>query len=91
MRLIFFFVLSGFLLFLPYVRRPHRETARRQCSSARNFAMHRIARIMPGYLVIFLLCNFVFQVAYVENPTIQAVGTDDGTGMITDPGSCWPT
>jgi peptidoglycan/LPS O-acetylase OafA/YrhL len=39
---------------------------------------------MPGYLVIFLLCNFVFQVAYLQNATLQPLGTDDGTGMITN-------
>jgi peptidoglycan/LPS O-acetylase OafA/YrhL len=53
--------------------------------STRNFVIHRIARIVPGYLAIFLLCNYVFQVVYVENPALQAIGTDEGTGMITDP------
>jgi peptidoglycan/LPS O-acetylase OafA/YrhL len=86
MSLIFFFVLSGFLLYLPYVRRLTEDASVATVPSARNFAIHRIARIMPGYLVIFLLCNYVFQVAYVENPTLQEVGTDNGTGMITDPG-----
>jgi len=86
MSLIFFFVLSGFLLYLPYVRRLTEEASVATAPSARNFAIHRIARIMPGYLVIFLLCNYVLQVAYVENPTLQDIGTDNGTGMITDPG-----
>lgn len=86
MSLIFFFVLSGFLLYLPYVRRLTEDASVATAPSARNFAIHRIARIMPGYLVIFLLCNYVFQVAYIENPTLQDVGTDNGTGMITDPG-----
>jgi peptidoglycan/LPS O-acetylase OafA/YrhL len=86
MSLIFFFVLSGFLLYLPYVRRLTEEASVATAPSAKNFAIHRIARIMPGYLVIFLLVNYVFQVAYVENPTLQDVGTDNGTGMITDPG-----
>jgi peptidoglycan/LPS O-acetylase OafA/YrhL len=53
--------------------------------STRNFVLHRVARIMPGYLAIFLICNYVFRVAYVENPALQPSGTDDGTGMITDP------
>jgi peptidoglycan/LPS O-acetylase OafA/YrhL len=48
--------------------------------------VHRFARIMPAYLVIFLLVNFVLQVSYVQNPALQPLGTDDGTGMITDPG-----
>ncbi|MGV0715362.1 acyltransferase [Mycolicibacterium sp. XJ662] len=85
MSLIFFFVLSGFLLFLPYVRRLTDDAAVATPPSARNFAVHRIARIVPGYLVIFLVCNYVFGVVYVENPTVQALGTDEGTGTITDP------
>ncbi|BBY79693.1 acyltransferase [Mycolicibacterium pulveris] len=85
MSLIFFFVLSGFLLFLPYVRRLTEDAAVATAPSARNFAIHRFARIVPGYLVIFLLCNYVFGVVYVENPTEQALGTDAGTGTITDP------
>lgn len=86
MSLIFFFVLSGFLLYLPYVRHLVQDAAVATAPSARNFAIHRVARIVPGYLVIFLLCNYVFQVVYVENPTVQTIGTDEGTGMITDPG-----
>ncbi|WP_234785102.1 acyltransferase family protein [Mycolicibacterium elephantis] len=85
MSLIFFFVLSGFLLFLPYVRRLTEDAAVATAPSARNFAIHRFARIVPGYLVIFLLCNYVFGVVYVANPTEQALGTDAGTGTITDP------
>lgn len=85
MSLIFFFVLSGFLLFLPYVRRLTEDAPAATAPSARNFAIHRIARILPGYLVIFLLCNYVFAVVYVENPTVQTIGTSEGTGTITDP------
>ena len=40
---------------------------------------------MPGYLAIFLIVNFVLQASYVDNPALQPVGTDAGTGMITDP------
>ena len=86
MSLIFFYALSGFLLFLPYVRNLTEERSVAKLPSTKNFAAHRIARIIPGYLAIFLLCNFVFQVAYVTNPALEAVGTDDGTGMITNPG-----
>ncbi|MCW2515230.1 MAG: oatA 2 [Mycobacterium sp.] len=83
--LIFFYVLSGFLLFLPYVRNLTQPRALAGLPSTKNFALHRIARILPGYLVIFLLVNFVFQVAYVQNPATVTPGTDEGTGMITDP------
>jgi peptidoglycan/LPS O-acetylase OafA/YrhL len=85
LSLIFFYVLSGFLLFLPYVRGLTRDRSAATAPSTRNFALHRVARILPGYLVIFLLVNFVFQVAYVQNPVYQPLGTEDGTGMITDP------
>jgi peptidoglycan/LPS O-acetylase OafA/YrhL len=85
MSLIFFYVLSGFLLFLPYVRRLTEDASDATIPSTKNFAIHRFARIVPGYLAIFLLCNYVFQVVYVDNPALQQVGTDKGTGMITDP------
>ena len=85
MSLIFFYVLSGFLLFLPYVRKLTEDRASAHMPSLANFAMHRIARILPGYLAIFLICNFVFHVVYVQNPALQPPATDDGTGTITDP------
>ncbi|HKP40999.1 acyltransferase [Mycobacterium sp.] len=85
LSLIFFYVLSGFLLFLPYVRKLTEERGTANAPSAANFAMHRVARILPGYLAIFLICNFVFQIVYVQNPSLQPLGTEDGTGMITDP------
>jgi peptidoglycan/LPS O-acetylase OafA/YrhL len=85
MSLIFFYVLSGFLLFLPYVRKLTEDPSVATLPSTRNFAIHRFARIVPGYLAIFLLCNYVFHVVYVDNPTLQPIGTDKGTGMITDP------
>ena len=85
MSLVFFYVLSGFLLFLPYIRNLLEDPAVATIPSTRNFAIHRFARIVPGYLAIFLLCNYVFQVVYVQNPALQQIGTDKGTGMITDP------
>ena len=86
MSLIFFYVLSGFLLFLPYIRNLTAPRTDAELPSTRNFALHRIARILPGYIVIFLLVNFVLQTAFVENPALQTPGTDEGVGMITDPG-----
>jgi len=82
--LVYFFVLSGFLLFLPYVRNLVDERA--GMPNVTDYVVHRFARIVPCYLVIFLFVNYVLQIAYVQNPAIQPVGTDDGTGMITDPG-----
>ncbi|MUL67660.1 acyltransferase [Mycobacterium sp. CBMA 234] len=82
LSLIFFYALSGFLLFLPYVRN---LIENRELPSTANFAVHRVARILPGYLVIFLLCNYLLQIAYVQNASMQPTRTEDGTGMITDP------
>ncbi|MCW2558750.1 MAG: oatA 2 [Mycobacterium sp.] len=82
--LVYFFVLSGFLLFLPYVRNLVDERAK--MPDVTDYLVHRLARIIPCYLVIFLFVNYVLQIAYVQNPAIQPLGTDDGTGMITDPG-----
>jgi len=82
--LIFFYVLSGFLLFLPYVRNLVADRESAKLPSTKNFAIHRFARIMPGYLAIFLLCNYVFSVAYVQNAAMQPPRTEDGTGTITN-------
>lgn len=82
--LIFFYVLSGFLLFLPYLRNLVADRSAAVLPSTKNFAIHRFARIMPGYLVIFLLCNYVFSVAYVQNAALQPPRTDAGTGTITN-------
>jgi peptidoglycan/LPS O-acetylase OafA/YrhL len=82
--LVYFFVLSGFLLFLPYVRNLVDERAK--MPDVTDYVVHRLARIVPCYVVIFLFVNYVLQIAYVQNPAIQPLGTDDGTGMITDPG-----
>lgn len=84
--LVYFFVLSGFLLFLPYVRNLADERSVAKMPNTGDYAVHRIARIMPVYIVIFLIVNFLLRVSYVENPALQPLGTDDGTGMITDPG-----
>jgi peptidoglycan/LPS O-acetylase OafA/YrhL len=85
LTLIFFYVLSGFLLFLPYVRNLLKDRDAADLPSTKNFAVHRIARILPGYLFIFLVCNYVLRVAYVENAALQPPASDYGTGMITDP------
>lgn len=84
LALILFFVLSGFLLFLPYVRRLTKPGA--DMPDTRTYFLHRVFRVFPGYVVIFLICNFVLRAVYVENPTTQLPGTQHGTGMITDPG-----
>lgn len=84
--LVYFFVLSGFLLSLPFIRNLVKERAAATLPNVTDYTVHRLARIMPAYVLIFLFVNFVLQVAYVQNPALQPLGTDDGTGMITDPG-----
>ncbi|GAB7067943.1 acyltransferase [Mycobacterium hodleri] len=84
--LVYFFVLSGFLLSLPFVRNLIKDRAAATLPNVTDYTVHRLARIMPAYVLIFLFVNFVLQVSYVANPALQPLGTDDGTGMITDPG-----
>lgn len=84
--LVYFFVLSGFLLSLPFIRTVIKERDAAIMPNVTDYTVHRLARIMPAYIVIFLICNFLLRVSYVENPALQPPGTDQGTGMITDPG-----
>jgi len=84
LALILFFVLSGFLLFLPYVRRLTKQGS--EMPETRQYFLHRVFRVFPGYVVIFLICNFVLRAVFVDNPTIQPRGSQEGTGMITDVG-----
>jgi peptidoglycan/LPS O-acetylase OafA/YrhL len=84
--LVYFFVLSGFLLFLPYVRNLVAERSSARPPNVRDYALHRVARIMPCYLVIFLIVNFVLRIAYVGNGSLAPDDAKTGVGMITDPG-----
>lgn len=81
--LTFFFVLSGFLLYLPYVRKLH---ARANRPSTQRYFIARVRRIFPAYLFIFLVTNFILQASYVVNPvSVGWTSSDAGTGMITNP------
>ncbi|MDV7198337.1 acyltransferase [Rhodococcus kroppenstedtii] len=81
--LTFFFVLSGFLLYLPYVQR---YLDGRPRPDAKRYFANRVRRIFPAYLVIFLIVNFVLRVSYLENPVVAGWDkSDNSTGMITDP------
>ncbi len=89
--LIFFFALSGFLLYLPYVKGlvRGRETPP---PDVRSYATHRLLRVFPAYLLIFLITNYVLQACFVVNEFVASeAGKDTGTGMITDRGCSWPT
>ncbi|MFV1364399.1 acyltransferase [Mycolicibacterium elephantis] len=83
--LVYFFVLSGFLLFLPYVRNLAAQDRHARMPNVRNYAIHRLARIMPAYLVIFLIVNFVLRLSYRENAALMPDDARTGIGMITDP------
>ncbi|MGP4054392.1 acyltransferase family protein [Mycobacterium sp. 4D054] len=52
-----FFVLSGFLLFLPWVKAAHAGDAP---PSVRRYAWHRVRRIMPAYVVTVLAAYLVY-------------------------------
>jgi peptidoglycan/LPS O-acetylase OafA/YrhL len=84
--LVYFFVLSGFLLSLPFIKNVIKDRTSSVMPNVTDYTVHRLARIMPAYLVIFLICNYALRLVYVENPALQPVGTDQGTGMITNPG-----
>ncbi|HJT95132.1 MAG TPA: acyltransferase [Mycobacterium sp.] len=83
--LIFFFVLSGFLLFLPYVR-ALTESESPKMPSTKYYAAQRFARVFPAYIFILLITNYVLQTAYLENPMLYPFGSGGGAGMITDSG-----
>jgi peptidoglycan/LPS O-acetylase OafA/YrhL len=83
---VYFFVLSGFLLFLPYVRNLVAERSAARMPDVKDYALHRFARIMPCYLVIFLVVNYVLQLSYIDNPATLPANARSGIGMITDPG-----
>ncbi|OBG94218.1 acyltransferase [Mycobacterium sp. E136] len=52
-----FFVLSGFLLFAPWVKAAAQE---RPAPSVRRYAWHRVRRIMPAYVVTVLVAYLVY-------------------------------
>jgi peptidoglycan/LPS O-acetylase OafA/YrhL len=52
-----FFVLSGFLLFTPWVRA---AATQGQSPSVRRYAWHRVRRIMPAYVVTVLVAYLVY-------------------------------
>ncbi|OLT36142.1 acetyltransferase [Rhodococcus sp. CUA-806] len=81
--LIFFFALSGFLIFLPMVRRLF---AGKPMPDNKSYAVHRVLRVFPAYIVIFLIANFVMRAVFVENAAVaEEHFTDAGLGMLTDP------
>ena len=83
--LVYFFVLSGFLLFLPHVRSVVGARSSAHMPNVRDYAVHRFARIMPCYLVIFLIVNFVLRLSYTQNASTVPDDARTGIGVITEP------
>ncbi|MCR2808913.1 MULTISPECIES: acyltransferase [unclassified Microbacterium] len=78
-----FFVLSGFLLYRPFV---YSLIAGRRAPTIGGYLRNRMLRILPAYIVIFLLANFVLQTLLTENAlTATLNGNPPPVGMITDP------
>jgi peptidoglycan/LPS O-acetylase OafA/YrhL len=81
--LVIFFAMSGLLIYLPFVRDIARGERR---VNVRRFALRRVARVFPAYLVIFLICDFLLRAVFVGNAVqTSREATDAGAGMITDP------
>ena len=54
--------------------------------NVRDYAVHRLARIMPAYLAIFLIVNFVLRLSYIHNAALTPDDAKTGIGAITSPG-----
>jgi len=79
--IVYFFAMSGFLIYLPFVRA---YAAGRPRPSLRRYTSQRLRRVYPGYVVIFLIANLVLAAVYVDNATdVAKAGTDTGSGRIT--------
>lgn len=76
-----FFVLSGFLLYLPFAKA---ALARRGLPSVRRYARHRVLRIWPAYTVALLLAGVVFGQAVLA--CTGSLGcTNSEVGRLSDP------
>lgn len=81
-----FFVLSGFLLFRPWVKAAATEG---RAPSVRRYAWHRVRRIMPAYVVTVLLAYLLYHfrtagpnpghtwIGLFRNLTLTQIYTDD--------------
>ncbi|KQM17640.1 hypothetical protein ASF83_00460 [Plantibacter sp. Leaf171] len=80
-----FFALSGFLLFRPFAAALINGTAR---PATGKYAINRLLRIYPGYIVILVLVSFVIGAANTQAPTWGDDGfgrTDASIGFLHDP------
>jgi len=81
--LVIFFAMSGLLIYLPFVRD---IAAGERRVDVGHYARRRLARVLPAYLVIFLVSDLLLRAVYVENAVDASTRNSDvGTGTITDP------
>lgn len=69
-----FFVLSGFLLFLPYAKSLLFEDADGAWPSIRTFYLRRALRILPGYYVALFLLIILTQPHYLQVDHLPQLG-----------------
>lgn len=74
-----FFVLSGFLLYRPFLTA---LVTGGEAPSIRRYLRNRGLRIFPAYLVVLLLASYVFGVAYSRSVVVYG---PTAVGPITDP------
>ncbi|WP_168209191.1 acyltransferase family protein [Agromyces intestinalis] len=79
-----FFVLSGFLIYLPFASA---LVSGRRLPRTGRFLANRALRVFPAYLVIFLVVNFVFASSNTTNVQVAAVAEQSPLGTISDPGT----
>ncbi len=69
-----FFVLSGFLLFLPYAKALLFEAGDNTWPSIRTFYLRRALRILPGYYVSLFLLIILTQPQYLQADHLPQLG-----------------
>jgi peptidoglycan/LPS O-acetylase OafA/YrhL len=76
-----FFTLSGFLIFLPFCRA---ILTGADLPRLGHYALRRITRIYPAYVLIFLVTNFVLAAVFTANVLeVSEPRSDVGTGRMT--------
>lgn len=74
-----FFVLSGFLLFRPFVAA---RVGGERMPRTRRYLVNRLLRIFPGYLAVLLVVSLLFRTAWLPP---RADGEPDRFGMLSLP------
>ena len=80
---VFFFALSGFLIYLPYALAIE---VGGPMPDLRRFASARVRRIFPAWIVVFLIADLALGAVYLTNVMeVFRPRSDVGTGRFTDP------